>query len=105
MYGIAGSVAAVLTIGLSALFLKPVSRKRSAYIMEKDSMNSEEAMKRVRTDLYPTQVPRREPLPEMRFQHGGMSMVEIQEKKWRTPEEILGIPLPKAVMPTQEKRH
>jgi hypothetical protein len=77
---------------------------KSAYIMEKDSMNSEEATHPARTHLYPTQVERREPLPEMRFQYGGMSVAGIQEKKWQTPEEILGIQLPRVEAPPREER-
>jgi hypothetical protein len=72
--------------------------------MEKDNMDFEKAPNSSRTHIYPTKVPHREPLPEMRFQYGGMSVAEIQEKNWRTPEEILGIPLPKVEAPSQKER-
>jgi hypothetical protein len=72
--------------------------------MEKDNMDFEKAPNSSRTHIYPKKVPHREPLPEMRFQYGGMSVAEIQEKNWRTPEEILGIPLPKPEAPPQKER-
>jgi hypothetical protein len=72
--------------------------------MEKNSMNSEKALNPARSHIYPTKVPRQASPPEMRYQYGGMSAAEIQEKNWRTPEEILGIPLPVVEAPPQKER-
>jgi hypothetical protein len=77
---------------------------KSAYIMEKDNMNSEENPNRVRLDHSEKPFPRREPSPDMRFHYGYPSAAEIKAGKNRTPEEILGIPMPKVKAPPREQR-